>query len=157
MLPSIELKTLDSRIQNLRDYAGKTLLIVNVASKCGFTPQYEDLQNLYQEFKDKGFEILAFPCNQFGGQEPGTAAEIKSFCEMNYGVSFALFEKTDVNGHDAHPLFQFLKSSAPGILGTESIKWNFTKFLVNKTGTQITRYGSNDSISKVRDNLIKLI
>ena len=157
MLPSIELKTLDSRIQNLRDYAGKTLLIVNVASKCGFTPQYEDLQNLYQEFKDKGFEILAFPCNQFGGQEPGTAPEIKSFCEMNYGVSFALFEKTDVNGDDAHPLFQFLKSSAPGILGTESIKWNFTKFLINKTGTQITRYGSNDSISKVRDDLIKLI
>lgn len=155
MLPQIELTTIDSKKQSLNDYEGKTLLIVNVASNCGFTPQYKDLQKLYEEFKDRGFEILAFPCNQFGGQEPGTGDQIASFCEMNYGVDFQLFEKTDVNGDSAHPLFNFLKSRAPGILGTESIKWNFTKFLVDKTGEQIIRYGSNDAISKIKDDLIK--
>ncbi len=157
MLPQIELTTIDSKKQSLNDYEGKTLLIVNVASNCGFTPQYKDLQKLYEEFKDRGFEILAFPCNQFGGQEPGTGDQIASFCEMNYGVDFQLFEKTDVNGDSAHPLFNFLKSRAPGILGTESIKWNFTKFLVDKTGEQIIRYGSNDAISKIKDDLIKII
>ena len=133
------------------------MLVVNTASKCGLTPQYKQLEELYKKFGGDKFVIIGFPANNFLSQEPGTDSEIKSFCEMNYGVSFTLFEKTDVNGGDAHPLFQFLKSNAPGILGTESIKWNFTKFLVNKTGTQITRYGSNDSISKVRDDLIKLI
>ena len=157
MLPQIELTTIDSKKQSLNDYEGKTLLIVNVASNCGFTPQYKDLQKLYEEFKDRGFEILAFPCNQFGGQEPGTGDQIASFCEMNYGVDFQLFEKTDVNGDSAHPLFNFLKSRAPGILGTESIKWNFTKFLVDKTGEQINSYGSNDAISKIKDDLIKII
>jgi len=157
VLPDIELKTIDLKTQNLKDYAGKTLLVVNVASKCGFTPQYKDLQSLYDEFKDKDFEILAFPCNQFGAQEPGTPQEIASFCETNYGVRFRLFEKTDVNGNKEHPLYTFLKSRAPGILGTESIKWNFTKFLVDPTGENIKRYGSNDSISKVRDDLIKLL
>jgi glutathione peroxidase len=157
LLPQIELTTIDSKKQSLNDYEGKTLLIVNVASNCGFTPQYKDLQKLYEEFKDRGFEILAFPCNQFGGQEPGTGDQIASFCEMNYGVDFQLFEKTDVNGDSAHPLFNFLKSRAPGILGTESIKWNFTKFLVDKTGEQIIRYGSNDAISKIKDDLIKII
>jgi glutathione peroxidase len=157
LLPQIELTTIDSKKQSLNDYEGKTLLIVNVASNCGFTPQYKDLQKLYEEFKDRGFEILAFPCNQFGGQEPGTGDQIASFCEMNYGVDFQLFEKTDVNGDSAHPLFNFLKSRAPGILGTESIKWNFTNFLVDKTGEQIIRYGSNDAISKIKDDLIKII
>lgn len=157
MLPDIELKTLDGKTLNLTDYAGKSLLIVNVASRCGFTPQYKELQSLYEEFKNQDFEILGFPCNQFGGQEPGTAEEIASFCEMNYGVRFQMFEKTDVNGEFAHPLFTFLKSQAPGILGTESIKWNFTKFLIDKSGQKFKRYGSNDAVSKIREDLIQIV
>ena len=157
MLPDIELMTNDLKTQNLKDYEGKTLLVVNVASKCGFTPQYKDLQSLYDEFKQKNFEILAFPCNQFGAQEPGTSEEIAAFCETNYGVRFQLLEKTDVNGPHEHPIYTFLKARAPGILGTESIKWNFTKFLIDQTGQHIKRYGSNDSISKVREDLIKLL
>ena len=156
MLPNIELKTLDSRILNLQDYSGKTLLIVNVASNCGFTPQYKDLQALYEEFKDKEFAVLGFPCNQFGAQEPGTPEEITSFCETQFGVTFEMFEKIEVNGANAHPLYVFLKSKATGILGTESIKWNFTKFLIDKSGENFTRYGSNDSIAKIRADLIKL-
>ena len=119
---------------DLRTYEGKTLLIVNVASKCGFTPQYKDLQNLYEKYQDQGLEVLGFPCNQFGAQEPGTNEEVKSFCDLNYNVSFRMFDKIDVNGSNASPLFKYLKHESPGIMGTEAVKWNFTKFLVNSDG-----------------------
>ena len=144
MLPSIPLKRIDGSLENLQDYAGKALLIVNVASKCGFTSQYRDLQKLYEENKAKGLEILGFPCNQFGAQEPGSAEEIQNFCSTNYGVTFPMFEKVDVNGAATHPLYIFLKDQAPGILGTTGIKWNFTKFLVSKDGQSITRLASAD-------------
>ncbi len=126
--------------QSFADYAGKVLLIVNTASHCGFTPQYAGLEALYQRYRERGLEILGFPCNQFGAQEPGDAAEIGSFCEKNYGVSFPMFAKIDVNGDDTHPLYQHLKSSARGLLGSEGIKWNFTKFLVNREGEVVKRY-----------------
>jgi glutathione peroxidase len=124
----------------LSDYAGKVLLIVNTASECGFTPQYAGLQQLYDRYRDRGFVVLGFPCNQFGGQEPGSAAEIGAFCQKNYGVTFPMFEKIDVNGDDAHPLYRWLKQSAPGVLGSERIKWNFTKFLIDRTGQVKARY-----------------
>ena len=132
--------SLDGKPVDLQQYRGKVLLIVNTASNCGFTPQYQGLEEIYRQFKDKGLEVLGFPCNQFGRQEPGTAQEIGTFCERNYGVSFPLFAKIDVNGDDAHPLFKHLKSEAPGLLGTEAIKWNFTKFLIRKDGTVYKRY-----------------
>ena len=116
------------------------LLIVNIASKCGFTPQYKGLEALYEKYKDRGFAVLGFPCNQFGEQEPGTEAEIAEFCELNYGVTFPMFSKIDVNGEDAHPLFKYLKSMKKGLLGSEAIKWNFTKFLVDKDGKVVERY-----------------
>lgn len=125
---------------NLSEYKGKTLLIVNVASKCGFTPQYEGLQNIYKKYSDKGFEILAFPCNDFGGQEPGTVNEIKEFCTTNYGVSFKLFDKIKVLGKDKEPLYEYLTSNEE--TGTGDIKWNFEKFLISKDGKIIRRYGS---------------
>jgi glutathione peroxidase len=125
---------------DLAQYRGKVLLIVNTASNCGFTPQYKGLEEVYEQFKDKGVEVLGFPCNQFGKQEPGTAEEIGAFCEKNFGVSFPLFAKIDVNGDDAHPLYKHLKGEAPGVMGTEAIKWNFTKFLVKKDGTVFKRY-----------------
>ena len=121
-------------------YQGKVLLIVNVAGKCGFTPQYAGLQQLYETFRKRGFVILGFPCNQFGGQEPGADAEIQQFCSLNYGVSFPVLAKLEVNGEHAHPLFRFLKHAAPGILGTEAIKWNFTKFLVDRRGRPRKRF-----------------
>ena len=124
----------------LAKYDGKVMLIVNVASKCGFTPQYKGLESLYKKYKDEGLVVLGFPCNQFGGQEPGSEAEIAQFCELHYGVTFPIFGKIDVNGSDAHPLFQFLKSEKAGVLGTEAIKWNFTKFLVDRAGNVIERY-----------------
>ena len=127
----------------LSTYRDKVLLIVNTASACGFTPQYKGLQELQNKYASKGFEVLGFPCNQFGQQEPGTATEIQSFCETRFGVSFPLFEKVDVNGGTAHPLFQHLVKAAPGIFGTEGIKWNFTKFLVDGSGNVVKRYGSN--------------
>jgi glutathione peroxidase len=126
--------------QPLADYAGKVLLIVNTASACGFTPQYAGLEALYQRYRERGLVILGFPCNQFGAQEKGSADEIASFCEKNYGVSFPLFAKIDVNGEHTHALYQYLKKSAPGLLGSEAIKWNFTKFLVNRQGQVIERY-----------------
>ncbi|MDE2427998.1 MAG: glutathione peroxidase [Burkholderiales bacterium] len=125
---------------DLKQYQGKVTLIVNTASQCGFTPQYKGLEKVYQQFKDRGVVVLGFPCNQFGHQEPGSAEEIGAFCEKNYGVTFPLFEKVHVNGSDAHPLFKHLKSQAPGILGSELIKWNFTKFLVKKDGSVFKRY-----------------
>jgi glutathione peroxidase len=124
----------------LSDYSGKVLLVVNTASKCGFTPQYEGLEALYRKYHERGFEVLGFPCNQFDEQEPGTNAEIGSFCQKNYGVSFPMFEKIDVNGGDAHPLYRWLKKSKRGVLGTQRIKWNFTKFLLDRSGHVIDRY-----------------
>jgi glutathione peroxidase len=139
-LSGFSAERLQGGTQPLADYAGKVLLIVNTASHCGFTPQYAGLEALYQRYKERGLEILGFPCNQFGAQEPGDASEIASFCQTNYGVSFPMFAKIDVNGDDTHPLFQHLKKSARGLLGSEGIKWNFTKFLVNREGEVIKRY-----------------
>ncbi|MES2832536.1 MAG: glutathione peroxidase [Pseudomonadota bacterium] len=133
-------KSLGGSNVDLSDYRGKILLIVNTASKCGFTPQYKGLESVYQQFKDRGVVVLGFPCNQFGAQEPGGAEEIGAFCEKNYGVSFPMFEKIDVNGNAADPLFKHLKQAAPGVMGTEAIKWNFTKFLVKPDGTVWKRY-----------------
>jgi len=133
-------KRLDGKDVNLADYKGKALLIVNTASKCGFTPQYEGLEKLYETYKDKGLAILGFPCNQFGAQEPGSASEIGQFCMKNYGVSFPMFEKIEVNGANAHPLYNWLKDEKPGVLGTKNIKWNFTKFLVNRDGKVVERF-----------------
>ena len=155
MLPNIPLKRIDGTSENLQDYAGKVLLIVNVASRCGFTSQYRDLQNLYEANKAYGLEILGFPCNQFGAQEPGTAEEIQQFCSANYGVTFPMFEKVDVNGPQTHPLYTFLKEHAPGILGTEGIKWNFTKFVVSKDGQSIARLASADGASKMAEAIKK--
>ncbi|WP_371817100.1 glutathione peroxidase [Polynucleobacter sp. UB-Siik-W21] len=157
MLPNIPLKRLDGSAENLQDYAGKVLLIVNVASNCGFTSQYRDLQKLYEANKAKGLEILGFPCNQFGAQEPGSAEQIQSFCSTNYGVTFPMFEKIDVNGDNTHPLYAYLKDRAPGILGTTGIKWNFTKFIVSKDGQSITRLASADGASKMEEALQKLL
>lgn len=125
---------------DLQQYRGKVLLIANTASACGFTPQYKELERLYRQYQERGLVVLGFPCNQFGRQEPGDAAQIGAFCEKNYGVSFPLFAKVDVNGPAAHPLFAFLKAQAPGLLGTQSVKWNFTKFLVKKDGSVYRRY-----------------
>jgi len=143
-LYDIDLVTIDGKRQKMAAYRDKTLLIVNVASECGFTPQYAGLQALYDKFKDRGFAVLGFPCNQFGHQEPGGEAEIGQFCSRNYGVTFPMFAKIDVNGANAHPLYQYLKSEKPGILGTEAIKWNFTKFLVGSDGTILKRYAPSD-------------
>jgi glutathione peroxidase len=133
-------RRLDGTEMSLGEFSGKVLLIVNTASKCGFTPQYRELEQLHQTFNARNFEILGFPCNQFGQQEPGTELEIGNFCEKNYGVSFSMFEKIDVNGQQAHPLYKYLKRNAPGLLGTQAIKWNFTKFLVDADGNVIKRY-----------------
>jgi glutathione peroxidase len=133
-------KTLDGQDVSLADYRGQVLLIVNTASKCGFTPQYEGLEALYKTYKDRGFTVLAFPCNQFGAQEPGDAAEIANFCSLTYDVSFPVMSKVDVNGADAHPLYRFLKKEQKGVLGTEAIKWNFTKFLIGKDGQVVDRF-----------------
>jgi glutathione peroxidase len=137
-------KDITGHEQDLAQYKGKTLLIVNTASKCGFTPQYEGLQKLYDAYHEKGLEVLGFPCNQFGSQEPGDAAEIASFCDLTYGVNFPMFAKIDVNGDNAAPLFDHLKKAAPGLLGSEAVKWNFTKFLVSPDGT-VKRFAPNDA------------
>jgi len=142
---------------DLAKYKGKVLLIVNTASKCGFTPQYKGLEQVYEQFKDKGAVVLGFPCNQFGGQEPEGEAEIGAFCEKNFGVTFPLFSKIDVNGGGAHPLFQHLKKAAPGLLGTEAIKWNFTKFLVKKDGSVYKRYAPSTAPSELVADIEKLL
>ncbi|MGD6888572.1 glutathione peroxidase [Bacillus mobilis] len=133
-------KTIMGEDKSLKDYEGKALLIVNVASKCGFTPQYKGLQEVYDKYKDQGLEILGFPCNQFGGQEPGTEADITSFCELNYGVNFPMFAKVDVKGDKAHPLYTYMTEQAPGLLGMKAVKWNFTKFLIGKDGKVVGRF-----------------
>ena len=138
-------KTIDGDEQALSAYKGKTLLIVNVASKCGFTPQYKGLEALYEKFRDQGLVVLGFPCDQFGHQEPGDEEEIKSFCSLTYDVQFPLFAKVDVNGANAHPLYKFLKHEAKGLLGSEAIKWNFTKFLVDKNGNVVRRFAPTDT------------
>lgn len=149
--------SLAGRPVNLDTYRGKVLLIVNTASECGFTPQYKGLEAVYQQFKDKGVEVLGFPCNQFGAQEPGNAEEIGAFCEKNYGVSFPLFAKIEVNGDGAHPLFKHLKHAAPGLLGSEAIKWNFTKFLVKKDGTVYKRYAPQTEPKDLMRDIEKLL
>jgi glutathione peroxidase len=138
-------KTIDGDEQKLDAFKGKTLLIVNVASKCGFTPQYKGLEALYEKFRDQGLVVLGFPCDQFGHQEPGDEEEIKSFCSLTYDVQFPMFAKIEVNGANTHPLYKYLKHEAKGLLGTEAVKWNFTKFLVGKDGNVIRRYAPNDT------------
>jgi len=133
-------KTLDGQDASLADYRGQVLLIVNTASKCGFTPQYEGLEMLYRAYKDRGFTVLAFPCNQFGAQEPGNAEEIANFCSLTYDVTFPVLAKIDVNGPSAHPLYAYLKHEQKGLLGTEAIKWNFTKFLIGRDGEVVERF-----------------
>jgi len=147
-MPSIydfSARSIDGEDQPLASYKGKTMLIVNVASKCGFTPQYKGLEELYEKFRDRGLVVLGFPCDQFGHQEPGDEEEIKSFCSLNYDVKFPLFAKIDVNGANAHPLYKYLKHEAKGLLGSEGIKWNFTKFLVDKDGKVVRRYAPTDT------------
>ena len=141
----------------LGDYAGKVLLIVNTASKCGFTPQYTGLESLQKTYSANGFSVLAFPCNQFGGQEPGTEQEIESFCDLNYQTSFPLFSKIEVNGASSHQLFTHLKSEAPGVLGSKRIKWNFTKFLVNQQGQVVKRYAPSTKPEAIAEDIEALL
>jgi len=149
-------KSLQGKEISMKDYAGKVVLIVNTASKCGFTPQYEGLEKLYKEYKDKGFVILGFPCNQFGNQEPGSAEEISKFCTLNYSVDFPMFMKIDVNGEKADPLYKYLKVELPGTLGNE-IKWNFTKFLLDRDGKPVKRYGSIVKPEEITKEIEKLL
>jgi glutathione peroxidase len=150
-------KNITGSEQSLSEFAGKVTLIVNVASKCGFTPQYKGLEAIHKQYKDKGFAVLGFPCDQFGHQEPGNEAEIMQFCSLTYDVSFPMFAKIKVNGDDAHPLYKHLKSESPGLLGTEGIKWNFTKFLVGKDGQVVKRYGSMDKPEDIAKDIEKLL
>jgi glutathione peroxidase len=151
------IKDINGNETSLSDFKGKTLLIVNVASKCGFTPQYKDLEILYKNYKDKDFAVLGFPCNQFGAQEPGDEQEIKNFCSLNYEVTFPLFSKVDVNGKDTHPVYEYLKNAAPGLLGSKAIKWNFTKFLVSKDGQIVKRFAPTDKPLDLETELKKII
>lgn len=143
--------------QPLSEFEGKVVLIVNVASKCGLTPQYAGLEALYKQYGERGFVVLGFPCNQFAEQEPGTNEEIASFCEVNYGVTFPIFTRIDVNGDDTHPLYKWLKESAPGILGSEAIKWNFTKFLIDRSGAVVERYAPTTEPADIAGDIEKLL
>lgn len=147
----------DGAEKPLADYAGKVLLIVNTASKCGFTPQYEGLEALHRKYGARGFEVLGFPCNQFGAQEPGDAAEIANFCSLNYDVTFPLFAKIEVNGDGADPLYDYLKAAKPGVLGSKAIKWNFTKFLVDRAGQPVKRYAPNDKPESLEGDIEALL
>ena len=149
--------SLDGTPVDLSRYRGKVLLIVNTASQCGFTPQYKGLEQLYREYHERGLEVLGFPCNQFRQQEPGSEAEIGAFCEKNFGVSFPLFAKIDVNGDGAHPLYRHLKQAAPGVLGTRSVKWNFTKFLVDRDGRVVKRYAPTTKPEQIADDIARLL
>jgi len=153
----IEVKTIDGQTITMDKYKNRVMLIVNVASKCGFTGQYEGLEALHVKYAEKGLSVLGFPCNQFMSQEPGTEAEIKSFCSLTYGVKFDMFSKIDVNGDNAHPLYKFLKEKEPGFLGSEAIKWNFTKFLVDKNGNVVGRYGSSTKPEEIEADIEKLL
>ncbi|HEY7672581.1 MAG TPA: glutathione peroxidase [Gammaproteobacteria bacterium] len=150
-------KTIDGVEQPLSDYRGKALLVVNVASKCGLTPQYSGLEALHRKFKDRGFAVLGFPCDQFGHQEPGDENEIKKFCALNYDVSFPLYAKTEVNGDSAHPFYKWLKAEKAGILGTEAIKWNFTKFLIDRDGRVLKRFAPTDTPERIEKELAALL
>ncbi|KFI07425.1 glutathione peroxidase [Massilia sp. BSC265] len=149
--------TLDGRPMDLSAWRGKVLLIVNTASACGFTPQYKGLEELHRQYGERGLVVMGFPCNQFGKQEPGTEDEIGAFCEKNYGVSFPMFAKVDVNGDDAHPLYKHLKGEKPGVLGTEAIKWNFTKFLVGRDGEVVKRYAPQTAPAEIAGDIEKLL
>jgi len=153
----VQVQTIDGEKQTLAGYAGKHLLIVNVASKCGFTPQYEGLEKLYREFKDQGLVVLGFPCDQFGHQEPGDESEIKNFCSLNYDVTFPMFAKIEVNGAGTHPLYQHLKTAAKGVLGSEAIKWNFTKFLVDPQGDGVKRYASTTTPAAIAKDIAEVV
>ncbi len=150
-------RTIDGDEQSLAAYKGKAMLIVNVASKCGFTPQYTGLQALHEKYRDRDFVVLGFPCDQFGHQEPGDEAEIQQFCSLNYEVNFPLFAKIEVNGANTHPLYQYLKHAAKGLLGSEAIKWNFTKFLVDKDGKVVRRYAPTDTPESIDKDVAKLL
>ena len=154
---SISVKTIAGKQQSLAAYKGKTMLIVNTASQCGYTPQYKGLEELHRTYGGRGLAVLGFPCNQFGAQEPGSEAEIASFCEKNYGVTFPLFAKVDVNGDSAHPLFAYLKKARPGLLGSEAIKWNFTKFLVDPEGNVVERYAPQTEPRELAGAIEKLL
>lgn len=154
---SFKARTLGGEERDLSQYAGKVLLIVNTASKCGFTPQYAGLEKLYEKYHDRGLEILGFPCNQFGSQEPGDSDEIEQFCQLNYGVTFPMFDKIDVNGDSAHPLFRHLSSTAPGLLGSKKIKWNFTKFLVNRDGEVVARFAPTSKPEDLAEDIEALL
>lgn len=156
-LHSFNVQGADGQPLNLEKYKGQVVLVVNVASKCGFTPQYKGLEELYKKYKDQGFVILGFPCNQFGSQEPGTDSEIQQFCSLTYDVSFPIMAKVEVNGSKASPVYQWLKEEAPGLLGTEFIKWNFTKFLIGKDGKVIKRYAPNDEPAKIASDIQKAL
>jgi glutathione peroxidase len=156
-LDDIELKAIDGREEKFGAFAGKVRLVVNVASQCGFTPQYEGLEALYRQYRDRGLVVLGFPCNQFGRQEPGPEGEIADFCKANYDVTFPLFAKIEVNGPAAHPLFQALKKGAPGFFGTRAIKWNFTKFLVDRRGAVIRRYAPAERPAGMAGDIEKLL
>ncbi len=147
---SVEVTSISGQVGTLESYKGKVLVVVNTASKCGFTPQFDGLEKLWDDYKEQGLVVLGFPCNQFGGQDPGSDEEIATYCRKNYGVSFPMHSKIDVNGEDAHPLYTKLKSAAPGIMGTKAIKWNFTKFLIGKDGTIVKRFGSKDKPDAMR-------
>ncbi len=152
-----DIKTMDGQNKQLGDYKGKVLLIVNTASKCGFTPQYQGLEDLHRRYKDQGFVVLAFPCNQFGHQEPGSASEIQQFCTTRYNVSFPVFAKIEVNGTNAHPLYRYLKDEKPGVMGTRAIKWNFTKFLVDRSGHVVRRYAPADTPESLAGDIEQLL
>ncbi len=156
-ITDFEVKTAEGGMASLADYRGKVLLIVNTASKCGFTPQYEGLEALHRDYAARGFEVLAFPCNQFGAQEPGDAAEIANFCLLTYDVTFPVFAKIEVNGPNADPLFERLKAEAPGVLGSKAIKWNFTKFLVDRDGAVVHRYAPTTKPEDIRRDIEKLL
>jgi glutathione peroxidase len=156
-LYDIPVTTIDGETTTLEPYRGQTMLIVNVASRCGFTPQYEGLENLYRKYKDRGFVVLGFPSNQFGRQEPGNEADIREFCDTRYGVTFPMFAKIDVNGRDAHPLYRHLKSARKGMLGRETIAWNFTKFLVDRNGQVLRRYGSRQTPEAIEKDVAALV
>lgn len=150
---SVEVTTIDGVVQSMDTYRGKVLLVVNVASRCGFTSQYAGLQALYDAYRGKGLVVLGFPCDQFGHQEPGDEEEIKNFCSLTYNVTFPMFSKIEVNGSNAHPLYRYLKSAKKGLLGTEAIKWNFTKFLVDRDGTVLKRYAPTDTPDSITADL----
>ena len=153
----IPVTTIKGEQKTLADFGGKAVLVVNTASKCGFTPQYKGLENVWQQYKDQGLVVLGFPCNQFGKQEPGEAREIAQFCERNFGVSFPLFRKVEVNGPGAHPLFVELKQRAPGLLGSQKIKWNFTKFLLDPASGQVTRYAPTTKPQALEADIERLL